>query len=639
MSIDPMYANQALSDCHPTNAAMNNTAIPMGLVFDQEKAVRNQATPDIGALEFLSPACAGTPSLNSVTSPSYAICPGEDVTMTLGTLYSNTGYAYQWSVSNTSNVGPWTPISGATNLFYTAPSVTANTWYQVVQTCTLPGGAAISPVGTVVVAGPSSSVVPYFEDFEGIGLNNRLPNCSWSATGIGSQNQTYVSAQSGNRVPRSGVSFATFDNSSVGTSAYYTNPIAMNVGITYSAALWYATEYFGYNNWSNLSIWVGPNQNQTGMVQVASVGPALSGQFKLLDGTFTVPSNGNYYVAIRATSAAGSAQYLTWDDLSITIPCTANSNNNPTITVTASSQTVCAGSTVYYTATGADSYQWGTVGTGSTYSETPMTPGDYTLTVIGTNSVTSCPDIEMVAIHVDPAPNVFVIANNPIACAGSPVILSAYGALTYNWSNGNTNPNITVTQNASTSYTVVGVNSFGCSNTYVANITVVPNPTATISSSSPVEACKDDMIQLSAFGSATTYQWLSNINSQVYMGNPITIQASASTNFTVLGTNSNGCVGKTTFVQNISDCVGLSKNVGSAGILVYPNPTTGEFVVELGNSALTKVNVVDVTGRVVLSATNDGNRVNMNISRLAAGIYYVTILSDNTNEVVKIVKQ
>ena len=75
-SVTPQYVNQALGDLHPSNVAIDNAASPLGLLFDQIGALRNGLTPDIGALEFLTPACVGTPTVGGILSPTFAICPG-----------------------------------------------------------------------------------------------------------------------------------------------------------------------------------------------------------------------------------------------------------------------------------------------------------------------------------------------------------------------------------------------------------------------------------------------------------------------------------------------------------------------------------------------------------------------------------
>jgi len=638
-SVDPQFAS-ATNSLYPQNVTINNQGIPLGVVYDATLAIRNQTTPDIGALEFLTPNCSGSPSVTSVSQPSYQVCPNEDVPFGLTSLSSNAGLTYQWNVSTISNVGPWTPIPGATAPFYTAPGVTANSFYQVVQTCTLPGGGSMSAVGSVTIAGPTSSVVPYIEGFEGIGLPNRLPNCSWSATGMGGPTKSYTSSLSGNRVPNTGSSFAGFDNGSTGTNAFFTNAITMNAGITYSAAVMYATEYFGYNNWTNLSIMVGTAQTLASQTVIASVSPAISGPYKLLDGLFTVPSSGTYFVAIRATSAAGLAQYLNIDDLSITIPCTPLSGNSPSVVTSVSSSTICAGQPLSLTASGADTYQWSTGATGASTSDSPMTAGTATYYVAGTNTVTGCVDNQMILVQVDPSPNVFVVANPPVVCAGSNVVMSGFGALTYAWSNGVTGQNISVNPTSNASYTVIGTNALGCSGTFVQNITVNALPNISAISNNGIEACKDDVFSISANG-GVSYQWYSNTSNVVLQGNPVNVNVPVigTTNFTVMGTGANGCVGKAVISQEVSACNSIAKVSALGGVNVSPNPTSGMLTIEFNSNISKTVSVLDVTGRVVMTTNGSDSVVALDLANLAAGVYYVKMQTATATEVVKVVKQ
>jgi len=48
---------------------------------------------------------------------------------------------------------------------------------------------------------------------------------------------------------------------------------------------------------------------------------------------------------------------------------------------------------------------------------------------------------------------------------------------------------------------------------------------------------------------------------------------------------------------------------------------------------------MDFTGRIVLANTSSNDKVELNINTLANGIYYVKIQSNNSFEVIKIVKQ
>ncbi len=80
-----------------------------------------------------------------------------------------------------------------------------------------------------------------------------------------------------------------------------------------------------------------------------------------------------------------------------------------------------------------------------------------------------------------------------------------------------------------------------------------------------------------------------------------------------------------------------------SGILVYPNPVTFEFTVELKGSAPdTKINVslVNAQGQVMFQKQDlVGNRQTFNISNLAAGVYYLLINKNGEMTTTKIVKQ
>jgi hypothetical protein len=82
--------------------------------------------------------CSGTPGGNTIVATSDTVCVGDSVGLSLANSYPGiTGLAYQWQVSNISQVGPWTSIPGATLNTYTSGSLTMFTWYNIIITCTI----------------------------------------------------------------------------------------------------------------------------------------------------------------------------------------------------------------------------------------------------------------------------------------------------------------------------------------------------------------------------------------------------------------------------------------------------------------------------------------------------------------------
>ncbi|MEO6306128.1 MAG: T9SS type A sorting domain-containing protein, partial [Bacteroidia bacterium] len=64
-----------------------------------------------------------------------------------------------------------------------------------------------------------------------------------------------------------------------------------------------------------------------------------------------------------------------------------------------------------------------------------------------------------------------------------------------------------------------------------------------------------------------------------------------------------------------------------------------EFTVELNNGSAKTIQVMDLTGRIIISNATSNDKIDFNMNALANGIYYVKIQSNNSVEVIKIVKQ
>lgn len=78
------------------------------------------------------------------------------------------------------------------------------------------------------------------------------------------------------------------------------------------------------------------------------------------------------------------------------------------------------------------------------------------------------------------------------------------------------------------------------------------------------------------------------------------------------------------------------KNVVASAVKVYPNPATDVVTVE-ATEAVESISVYNLSGAAVNASSNiDGNRATINVSDLAAGIYFVKI---NNGKAVRIIKK
>ncbi len=96
---------------------------------------------------------------------------------------------------------------------------------------------------------------------------------------------------------------------------------------------------------------------------------------------------------------------------------------------------------------------------------------------------TTCSDT--LPVFVSPVPVTHVTASSQLICSGDSVTFTATGADTYQWSDGQVGNPVLVSPIANTTYTVVGSNAFGCSNTATYSVDVH----LTSSSTSQATAC------------------------------------------------------------------------------------------------------------------------------------------------------
>jgi hypothetical protein len=251
-----------------------------------------------------------------------------------------------------------------------------------------------------------------------------------------------------------------------------------------------------------------------------------------------LPSNSNG--SVLSVSPSGNAVYTVSGSATNGCRGTAYAglvvSSNPVLTITGPSS-LCAGSTLTLTGSGASSYTWapGNLGTG-TLVLTPSASQTYTLR--GTNSA-GCTGTTTSTVNVITVPVVQVSASSSSLCAGDTVILSANGAANYTWMPGAaTGSSVTLTPSATTQYTAKGETS-GCSSMDSVVVTVYALPFITIAADSVI--CPGQTLNLSA-GGATTYTWMPwNL-----YGQQVSTTLSTSSSFTVTGTDQQGCISSKT---------------------------------------------------------------------------------------------
>ena len=237
-------------------------------------------------------------------------------------------------------------------------------------------------------------------------------------------------------------------------------------------------------------------------------------------------------------------------------------NPVPTPTATANSP-VCVGQQINLTGAGGTTYTWSGPGGFSSLNQNTLiaiaqvsNAGVYTLTA---GNAFGCTRTATVNVVVNPLP--VIVVNSPTVCVGQNINLTATGGTAYAWSgplgfvSAVQNPVIPGAIIAmSGGYTVLVTTAFGCTNTAVANVSVITLPVPNIISNSPV--CVGGTLSFTATG-AGAYSWTGPNGFTSLIANPsiINVTLPAGGIYTLVGT------------------AGTCSNVTTASITINPLPT------------------------------------------------------------------
>ena len=204
-------------------------------------------------------------------------------------------------------------------------------------------------------------------------------------------------------------------------------------------------------------------------------------------------------------------------------------------------------------------------------------------------------------------------------CPGQSAGLTATGGNTYQWSpstglNTITGASVVASVSTQTNYTVVGTDANGCVNSDQVMVSVLPNPTVTISGDNLI--CQGESSDLTAVG-AVGYTWQPDLN----IGSISNVSPNSTTTYTVLGTDVNGCSSTASFTVNV-ESINASPSVinsndgndftwefsaGSSGVneTYVWNPGDGSADIQT-NAELTNYSYLsDILGTVTLNISTD----------------------------------
>lgn len=259
-------------------------------------------------------------------------------------------------------------------------------------------------------------------------------------------------------------------------------------------------------------------------------------------------------VTFTSASATLTAVVSNTSPVSNTASLAVHINATPSVSIAAlPSLTVCAGSTLSMSGTGAATYTW-SAGVTNNNPFAPAVSANHTVT--GT-SAAGCTASKTVAVVVYTLPVVNAIASpSSVVCNGSSLTLSGTGAVTYTWNGGivDNTPFVVISTNPNTLYVVTGTGNNGCKSTTAIPITVKALPAVGFAGSPSQTVCTGAVLLMNGTG-ASTYTWSGGIINNSFL----TVTASAI--YTLSGMGPTGCT-----------------NTATLSVTANPLPTVGATV-------------------------------------------------------------
>lgn len=166
-----------------------------------------------------------------------------------------------------------------------------------------------------------------------------------------------------------------------------------------------------------------------------------------------------YYAASTNTCSEGPRTAIT-----VTV--------NPSPVISVNTGSVCSGQSFTFVPTGASTYTYA----GGTSVLTPTIPSSAASATVMYNisgtSAAGCIGSVTASLTVYSLPSLTVTSTPSVLCSGQSAQLTASGASTYTWSTGANSPNISVSPTVTTTYTVTGRSSAGCSSVATKTLSV-----------------------------------------------------------------------------------------------------------------------------------------------------------------------
>ena len=269
-------------------------------------------------------------------------------------------------------------------------------------------------------------------------------------------------------------------------------------------------------------------------------------------------------------------------------------------------------------------YLWNTGDNTSAISAS--TSGEYHVSVTDANG---CSDTDTIFVTLNGLPGANLGADQSVCSNDLPttlVVESTGNQLSYSWSTNQDTQQIQVSLTGI--YTVSVIDQNGCESSDEVSVQVLNSPN--VSAGNDITVCEYDFpVTLNASGNGAEVQWSNGASTS------FTSVTSAGI-YSVTTTAQNGCQASDSVVVTSDPCLGITSI--SAEWFVYPNPMEDVLVIQNKSGLKAKGAMFTADGKLVNVYDISGNELTIDVQDLSKGAYYLHIIMENSERVIKVIK-
>lgn len=254
--------------------------------------------------------------------------------------------------------------------------------------------------------------------------------------------------------------------------------------------------------------------------------------------------------------------------------------------------------------------------------------------------ITGCDSIVIldVTIYNEPSPD---ITGDTIVCGNGSTILGLSNLYSiYEWSTGEITSSIIVSSPGSYQITVTDQN--GCLGFDSVTVLQVANPAVSVTAASSTIFCQGDSVLLSASPALASYQWYRR-NYAIPGATFMSYTVKSAGLYKCIAQNSSGCSDTSNLIVVYVPCIPIGPNQNRPNlpsgydeqvIKLFPNPTTGIFVILSPEGQLDVINSYGQLMRTYLLTRNEST---FDLSDLPNGIYILKLNTGESNFTEKVI--